>query len=202
MATAARLQRVTAIQVTLLLSLGTALDAGQVVRTQEARAQPATATVGTSVTTAMTDWETSTSAVVSPEAKGIIGAELSGFAAKSIPEGATPFLARAYLYELRDKKGLPPGARLTLDVADVKGFSPSLFFSQSALGKRLGYLKCLSDPKGGDITIDGKASGRTVKEFVLSVGSHSVAISVPQEQCQETVEIQEGQSKESRCPRK
>jgi hypothetical protein len=168
----------------------------------DATSQEKTSTAGSSVTAAVKDWEAFAKADVSPAAKGVIATELSGFTAKGISEATIPFLTRAYLYEIRDRKGVPPGTYFMLDATDVKTLSPTLFVTQVALYKNVGYLKCASIPEGGDLTIDGKASGRTVREFVLSVGKHTVVTRIPQQQCEETVNVEVGQTAETRCPQK
>src|SRR5882672_10928327 len=100
-----------AAQMPLLLLLAGALQAAEVPQTTERQAPTVKPAVVSSVNKAIDEWVASTKVTVSPNAKGAIATQLSGFANEGISEASTPFLAKAYLYELRDSKDAP-GTRL------------------------------------------------------------------------------------------
>ena len=190
-----------AAQMALLLLLAGALQAADVPQTTERQAPTVKPALASSVNKAIDEWVASTEVTVSPKARGAIATQLSGFANKGISEASTPFLAKAYLYDLRDSKDVPGARPINLDISDIERY-PLNRFVKAALNKKIGYLKCSSDPVGGKITIDGKARGNTVKEFVLSTGKHTVVIALQQQRCEEEVMIEEEWPIESRCPKK
>jgi len=189
------------MQILLLLSaLAWAGDAAEVVRTaQVERGQPQAAVV-ISVDRAIDEWQKWTKIEVAANAKNAITEELSAFASMGMSQRTTTFMTRAYLYEVRDWKARAEGAPTKLALEDVQGYNVNTFVRMTAIGKKVGYLRCVSKPEGGKISIDGEARGETIKEFVLSTGKHMVAIDLPKRRCKEDVLIEEEKLKETRCP--
>ena len=139
------------------------------------------------------------------------------------PVSITDMLVRGYCFDLRDRRrpgvarglGLPaaalgfqaPGARPALAIAagDVKAFDFGRFLSQ--LLRRLspnqpvGYLLVSSRPDEAPISIDNQnGPDRTNRKFVVSPGTHVVAVTMPPRTCRKSVEVQPYRTGTVACP--
>lgn len=153
-----------------------------------------------SVYMAVQSWELANDAIVSPSAVDSISVDVQELVNRSSIEGVMANIVWAYLYEVRDKKMNLPKTSFTIDRADLSAMPFNVYFSKMVFGKKVGYLKCVSSPEGGEIFINGELRGRTTREFVLSTGSHKVRINVGQERCDTAVVIAEKELKELSCP--
>ncbi|HZT32117.1 MAG TPA: PEGA domain-containing protein [Bryobacteraceae bacterium] len=136
------------------------------------------------------------------------------------PEPLTRMLVRTYCFDLRDallRQARPfararqartlafqaPASGLRLRDADVLHFSFLDFLS--GFFPRLqpvGYLQVTSKPDRADITIDNQPKGFTNRVFVVSPGSHTVAIESPKivRRCRRTVQVAPGRQISLHCP--
>jgi len=186
-----------------LLAIGM-VHGGESSRSTAKEPSSARATVRSTVNSAIGEWEAATAVTVSLDAKGMIASQLSAYASEGVPAVATPFLAKAYLYEVRDRQQMTGAPPKNLGLANLESYPLNGFVAQSVLGKKVGFLRCWADPKrkAGTITIDGVASGDTIKEFVLSIGKHKASIQLQRQRCEEEIIVEENRLIEMRCPNK
>jgi len=108
-------------------------------------------------------------------------------------------LASAYLYEVRDAKEGAGMKEPIIDRWDLNRISLSSFLESQE--KKLGFLRVTSTPAGREVLIDGRPSGKTMKEFVLPPGKYTVRIDVKGKPCEESVDIVNSETTESVCSR-
>jgi hypothetical protein len=137
----------------------------------------------------------------SAAARKIEGGFTSGSYAKP-SLGSAGKVAAAYLYEVRDTNERFGMGRGMIVKSDLDRVPLTTFLQSVSFKKEIGYLRVLSTPANGEIIIDGKSSGKTIREFVLSPGKYLVQINTANLHCEEHIEVVKDASAEVTCPKK
>ena len=103
-----------------------------------------------------------------------------------------------YLGELRDSAGSRP-----LELADLKGLPPARAaanLTDKLAGGPVGQLVVTSLPPKAGIAIDGRGKGLTDKTFVVSAGTHQVAVRSESLSCSRGIDVAVGATVTFTCP--
>lgn len=161
------------------------------------------------VAKAITSWERSTGISVGGSARREVEAafgvsslkdQLGRLKPSARTEALTAGVAE-YLGDVRDSSGA--SKQRSVEQADLRTLPPGKAVAQ--LTQQLsrgpvGQLVITSRPPNANITIDGKAKGFTDKIFVVSAGTHDVAVKSSSLSCSKGVSVAEDSTVGFTCP--